>query len=476
MSIQINEIPTAIQAPVQTGSGIPVIIGTAPITNGSGLVNEPILVVSYADAVSKFGHSEEFNGFTLCEAAEVLFKYGGVAPAIFVNVLDPATHKTSVTNESQTFADGSVKASLRYAIESSAVVKSDDLNTTYVLDTDYTTALDSDGYLIISLKSGGAIGATDAVKITYDHLNPGAVTSSDIIGGASAGTNTGLSVINDCFPKLQVIPEKVLAPGFSHLTSVYGAMVAAAANINGMFRAYVLADLDTTAVTDYTQVAAWKSANSFTSEASSVFWPKGCINEGGAVKEYHLSLLSVAKSMALDPSSGGAPNQSPSNKSTFINSTCLKGGTPVTVDLQAANMLQSNGVVTAINFTGWRLWGVNTAAAPLSTDIKDLQATAKLMFIWYGNRLALDNFSNLGGSINKRLINTIVSSENVRLSSLTASEIILGGKLSFLPDQNPSTDLVAGKITFTLNWTPTPDVKNITFTMEYDVSNLNNLF
>ncbi len=36
-----------------------------------------------------------------------------------------------------------------------------------------------------------------------------------------------------------------------------------------------------------------------------------------------------------------------------------------------ANFLNKNGVITAINFKGWRCWGTKTALNPMATDPKD---------------------------------------------------------------------------------------------------------
>ena len=54
------EVPTSLIAPVQTESGLPVIVGTAPIHLASDEealqnVNKPQLIYNYNDAVSLFG-------------------------------------------------------------------------------------------------------------------------------------------------------------------------------------------------------------------------------------------------------------------------------------------------------------------------------------------------------------------------------------------------------------------------------------
>ena len=51
------------------------------------------------------------------------------------------------------------------------------------------------------------------------------------------------------------------------------------------------------------------------------------------------------------------PNLSPSNKMAKITGLVLDDGTEVTLDQNQANLLNSQGVITAINVNGWRTWG-----------------------------------------------------------------------------------------------------------------------
>ena len=86
--------------------------------------------------------------FSLCEAAYAQFALFGVAPAVFVNVLDPTTHKktadtVSVTLDSNT---GSAVVAEPGIIPSSVTLTN--VSSPYVLGTDYELSFDDDGNLV----------------------------------------------------------------------------------------------------------------------------------------------------------------------------------------------------------------------------------------------------------------------------------------------------------------------------------------
>ena len=67
-----SEVPTSLVSPVQTESGLPVIVGTAPIHLASDEeallnVNKPQLIYSYSEAVRLFGYSDDWGKYALCE-------------------------------------------------------------------------------------------------------------------------------------------------------------------------------------------------------------------------------------------------------------------------------------------------------------------------------------------------------------------------------------------------------------------------
>lgn len=100
--IYISELATSITPPVQVSAGLIVAFGTTPVNqleDPASAVNKPIIAYTYAEAVSKIGYSTNFEKYTLSEVIKVAFGIYGVAPVVFINVLDPAKHKKDVTDE-----------------------------------------------------------------------------------------------------------------------------------------------------------------------------------------------------------------------------------------------------------------------------------------------------------------------------------------------------------------------------------------
>jgi phage tail sheath protein FI len=475
--ITVNELPTSVTAPTEADSAIPFVVGTAPINlSATGApVNKPILAYTYAEAVAALGYSEDWESYTLCEFIYSHFKLYGLAPVVFVNVLDPAVHKSAVASTSIAMSNRVATIPVEGVLLDSLVVKSADGSTTYVKDTDYTAAFNDDGYVVITGKTSGAIAAdTTSVSVSYNKLNPGAVDADDIIGGVGVdGTVTGLELINQVYPRFGVLPGLVLAPGWSDKSVVASVMVAKAGNINGNFKAVALTDIPTDTVTTYTDAPAWKSQNSYSSERQIVTYPMA----SNGSRNFHLSTLLAGRIGQTDADNGGIPYVSPSNKALPIDGSVLVGGADMFLGIDQATYLNSQGIVTAANFgtSGWRLWGNQTGAYPATTDPKDSFISLRRMFDWVANSIILTYMQKVDDPANRRLINTVTDGLNIWLNGLTASGALLGGRVEFNSSENPATDLLAGKLTFHLYLTPPSPAQEISFLLEYDTSYLSAL-
>lgn len=479
--VYVSEIPTAVAPPVELDCPA-VVIGTAPVNrsgDGVGKTNVPVLCYSLEEAVDALGYSGDWKKYTLCEAMYTFFQLFAVAPVVFVNVLDPKSHKESVQPSAMTMVDGSIVLDDPDVLPGSVVVTSDDGVTTYIKDTDYIVAWNDDGKLCISAVEGGGM-ASNAVVVGWDKLTPSGVTSDDIIGGYNGATGRyeGLELIEQVYPKLGLIPGLILAPGWSQEPSVAAIMAAKAESVNGVFRSIALADIPTDKCGTYSSVPDWKNSNNYVQEQLICCWPK--VKLGDNV--FHLSTQVAALIMATDGDNDGIPYVSPSNHELRADGATI-GGTgeadEVSLALEQANYLNSQGVVTVLNFIGgWRCWGNRTACYPGSTDTKDSFIPVKRMFIWKGNQLVLTYWQKVDAPTNRRLIQTIVDSENINLNGLAARGILVGGnnKVEFLDDDNPITDLLNGIIRFHLLMTPPVPARSIEWELEFDTTNLQSLF
>lgn len=473
--VYTSELPTSIVPAVNTTAGLPVIFGTAPVhlATDAAPANRPTLCYSYAEAVAAFGYSGDWETYTLCEAIYSQFALYGYGPVVLVNVLDPKTHKAKKT-ATVNIEDGEAVVEDAVLIDT-LVVKTSAEGTECVRDTDYTAAYDDDGVLTISILAGGALAKAKTAYVTYDALDASAVTYSDIIGGIDAATGEakGLECLNQVFPVTGLVPGLVLAPGWSHIPAVESVMKAKAGNINEHFKAMCIVDVPTDEVTKYSDVSSWKNSNNYVGENEIVCWPM--VKNGNVM--YHMSVHMMGVISSVDASNDDIPYESPSNKTMNIQGTCLADGSEVILGPENANYLNGQGVVTALNFIGgWKAWGNRTGCYPSNTDAKDAFISIKRMFYWQAQTFIQTYWTKVDKPITKRLIQTIVDSENIRLNSYVAQGALLGARVEFLEDENATTDLLDGKIKFHTYFTPPTPAREIENVIEYDPDYFSTLF
>lgn len=469
--ITITERATSVQVPITGTAGLQVIFGTAPIhmaANPTAVVNKPILANSYAEAVAAVGYSDEWDKFTLCQSIDACFRVFNIAPIVLINVLDPANtaHVQDNAEASKTPVDSIVTLAEDYILPSSLVVKDAAGTKTFVAGTDYSTAFDDNGKLVITLISA-AIKLEASLKVTSKSLKPGGVVAADIVGGIDeSGKETGLELVRHIYPLFGYTPGLLLAPGWSHDATVAVAMQAKCTGINGDFGCECLIDIDSTTdgATVYTDINNAKELAGIVSPHAAALWPKVAVG----TKQYWYSAVFGALTAYTDARNDDIPYISPSNKRMPITGLVLDDGTPVIMDKQQGNVLNGQGVITAINLRGFRSWGNNTAAYPDSADPKDRWFCVRRYITWDANTFILTFFDRVDDPANKRLVESVVDSWNIRNNSLAARGYIAGAKIVYLEDENPVTDIIDGKITFHSYIAPWPPAENIHVILEFD--------
>ena len=473
--VYFSEAPTRLVPTRRGNAAVPLVVGVAPAKAGVSHANQPVLCYSKADFLGKFGWSSDFAAYPLCEAAEVYFDIYGMSPLVAVSVLDADSHSDSVTDEAKTFpaADAGLSVTLAHGdlVAGAVTIKpAEGTNPpAFVEGTDYTLDHASG---VVTRVAGGGIAAAAAVKVSYDYYTPATVTASDIAGTVSGGVRTGLELLDEVFPRFGLTPGLVLAPGWSQDSTVGLKMANKAALINGVFRAVAVVDLPDD-FSDYSAASTEKSSLNFTDELMTVCWPK--VTLGG--KAYWLSTHVAALQMTVDWDNRDVPSVSPSNKRLLIDGV-VANGAAVYLDRSEANVVNSAGVLTPLNWAqaGWVAWGNWTGAYPAATDVKDVFIPNRRMFNYVGNTLVLTFQQRVSFPITRRLIETITDSANIWLNGLVASENLLGGKVYFLKDDNPATDIMNGVIKFRVKITPPSPARDIEFILEYDVAALETLF
>ena len=396
-----SEVPSSIIAPSQNESGLPVIVGTAPITQGDATcINDPRLVYTYEEAVSQFGYSDDWEKYTLCEFMYSQFALFGQAPCVLINVYDPAKHNN----------------------------------------------------------------------------NPSSVTSADIIGGVDGdGKYTGLELVNQVFSKFRMIPGIIGCPKWSETPAVAAAMLSKADDLSGIFSCCAVVDIPSGSggAAKYTDVPNWKTTKNYTGARQIVCWPKVKLGD----KTFHLSTQLIGAMNKADSNHDDVPYKSPSNELLQMDSCVTASGSPVLLTLEQANYLNSQGIVTALNWTGgWRSWGNRTGCYPATTDAKDCFIAVRRMMDFLSNQFITTFWQQTDQPMTPRLIRSVVNSFNLYLNSLVAREMLLGGRIEFREDENAMTDLLNGILRFHIYITPPLPAETIEGIFEYDPQYLTVLY
>ncbi|MBQ9269668.1 MAG: phage tail protein [Oscillospiraceae bacterium] len=450
-------------------SGIVFAVGTAPVNQVSSY---PAIVLanSYAEAVEQLGYSDDWNTYTLCEVIYSHFKMSAIAPLLLVNVADPATAKQAVSEASKSIVSGQVELP-ETAIKNSIVVKNGE--TALVAGTDYDVFY-ADGKCYVEAINGGAMESLSTVKVAYDSFTfTAANMKTAVIGGydTTTGQNKGLELVNDCYATYQVNPDIIIAPGFSSDPQVAAAMAAKCENLNSVFHARTLVDADCATVRVYSGVPSWKNSNGINSEKQIVCWPMAKTGD----KIMHLSSRIAAIMTTVDSRNDDCPSESPDNKDIGISGLCLADGTDVVMNLERANYLNANGIMTALNFVGgFKAWGSHTACFPGETDPTKYFIPVARMFDWVGNSLILTYWSRIGEKLNRRLCESIADSASIWMNSLTAAGHIYGGRVEFNESENTDVDIMAGILRPHIYMAPVSPLVEVDWIEEYDSSYVSN--
>ena len=463
---------TSVGTPIVADSGVPFAVGTAPVQSASapGKTGIPVLCTSWDEAVEQLGYSDDWKTYSLCEVMYSHFKLYASQPLILYNMLDPAEMAAEVAAQDYPVDDHQVALPLD-AIASSIVVQvpGEDPETPTALaeGEDYAVRYNSsDNVCIVELLSDSTSYDAETLNIAYHKV--------DVSGIEAADVAMAVDSVDLCMTELGVVPDLLIAPGWSGDTEVAAVMAAKAPKINGLFDGKTLIDIDTTTNRRYTEAVAAKTQNNFVDKAEIGCWP--CIKLGERM--YHLSTQLSGLMAEVDTGNDGIPYESPSNKNLQMDSLCLEDGTEVNLTWEQANILNSNGICTALNFmsSGWVAWGNYTACYPANNDAKDYFIPVSRMFGWVGNTVIRTTWSKLDKPMILRLIGNVMNTIKIWLNGLVGSQYLLGARIEFNEDENPQTDLLAGIVRFHIYITPPSPAQEFDFMLEYDVDYLSTLF
>jgi hypothetical protein len=460
------------------GSTVAVYIGTAPVNLIRGYeayVNTPVLLTSMRDVLAYCGYSAAWEKFTLCEAFKLHFDNasGNIGPVVAINAMDPVAHgKTE-----QTTAELSV-------VNGRASIVSD----TIILDTlkidgktegkDYTVSYDfTAGRVELSL----ADGSTTKLQATYTEIDPAAVTAEHIIGKATDdGEYTGLGCIELIYQYLDLVPNLILAPGWSSNPDICKAMVKAATGINGHWFAKVYADIPLSdggqKIATRAAAIKWHQDHGYnTTDTLTPFWPKATGSDGNV---YHLSTMWAWEQMQVDMENGGLPFETASNKPIPVTGQYFgKDSTNRGFDQRAANGLNAVGIATACYWGGrWVLWGSHTGAFRHGNvdDERCIFDSNVRMLMHVLNHFQLDNADMIDKPMTRSQSDSIRNKEQEKVDAWAAMGAFIGKPVvEFVQTDNTIENMVNGVFQWQFRGTTTPALRSATMHGAYTTEGIN---
>ncbi len=416
-----------------------VVIGTAPVhmlKDPQSAVNQPILCESISDCRSKIGYSENFEQYTLCQSMYASFMLMKTAPVVFINVLDPGKHCAEVAEKEYSVNDNAIAID-DAVITSTLTVKQGENEIT----ADKYAAEWMDEKLVVNF----ADKVTGVVTVSYKKVDPSKVTKSDVIGAWDTETDsrTGAELIKAIFPRFGVVPYIITAPGWSTDDTVGAILSAKSQEINGCYGGTAIVDIDSSAARTKAAAIAEKKKRTLDENCIALY---PAVKKNGKVLAY--SAVMPALIMSQAQGTGGVTCKSPSNQRIEIEDVVLADGTPVYYDQEDGNELNAEGIVTIISRNGWYVWGNNTAAYPSETDPVKRWIMTRLSFLWIQNDFINSNFSRLDGAISKKMVEDIITDENIKLVAFAAAGYIAAGKIYYNAGDNPDEEILNGHFKF----------------------------
>ena len=451
--------------------GAIVYVGTAPVHNvegGANNVNKPIVVNNIAEARKYFGYSDEWDKYTLCEAMHVHLENKGVGPLVFINVLNPATHRASEAGTvSKTPENGRITIpAAQDIILDSVVVKSG--NTAKIKGTDYAIAYNIEKKTItISELTAGALG-TSALTITYNTVDATAVTTADVIGASDGlGLNTGIFAIKNVYQLTGYIPAYLAAPGFSSVPAVHAAMYQNSVKVNGHWDVYMFVDLpivngETPLTLDTAKT--YKNGNGYTKENETVFFP---LAQGTDGKIYHLSVLAAANFQELLLAQDGIPYKTASNTDCSLIENLYLGASNtgrIYDDSIINEKLNKNGIASAAYVGGrWAIWGCHSADYDQENgDQINVAETNRMMLYYISNDFQHRRTPDVDKPMTANDLQTIIAEEQTRVDALLNIGALTRGVVTLNADAQARSDIMNGDYSFLFDITTTPLAKSLT--------------
>ena len=335
------------------------IVGTAPM----GAVNELTVCLTKKD-FAKFG-TILGQGFTLPDAFDILARYAS-GQVYVVNVLDPAKHHTTVTDEVLTQDSNTLTAKtakqglLSLSITANGVTLNEGVDYTVDLQTGEITFARSQTTL----------------KATYTYADPTKVTEDDIKGGVDSltGKRKGFELLRDGFNLFGADAKILICPEYDKTASCAAALATLADQMHA--KAYIQLPKGTSLSKAIAGRGPMGTINaSASNENVRHFFPYAI---GSTNSLESLATHAAGLRMKVDVDHGYWFSTSNRELSGVIGMEI-----PLTArvdDIQSeTNRLNAVGITTIFNSfgTGFRLWGNRSSNFPTVTHISCFEVASR---------------------------------------------------------------------------------------------------
>lgn len=430
--------------PVYTVEGAIIgLIGTAPV----GAVNELRLCITKKD-FAQFGNVLD-SGYSLCDALDIISRYSA-GQVYVINVLDPARHRTTVSNEPLTLSRDTLMAKTEKVGLIELSIQAD--NVALVAGTDYTANLLTGEITFKSLKEN--------VTATYIYADPTKVTEADIKGGieTSSGLRKGFELLRAGFNLFGSDAKIILCPHYDQNATMATALETLASQLNAI--AYIQAPQGTTFSQALTGRGPEGTINFKTSsDRAHLFFPH-VIGERNTLE----SLATHAAGLRMKTDVEAGYWYSTSNRE-------LKGVIGMEVpllsrvdDIQSeTNRLNAVGITTVFNSygTGFRLWGNRLACFPTESHITNFEVVQRSADM-IDESIRRVELQYVDLPIDEALLDSLLSTIETYMSTLKS---IVGFKVYLDPDTTTLVDAFSkGQVPVQYEFTPKIPAERITNT------------
>lgn len=335
------------------------IVGTAPM----GAVNELTVCLTKKD-FAKFG-TILGQGFTLPDAFDILARYAS-GQVYVVNVLDPAKHRTTVSNETLTLDSNTLTAqTAKQGLLSLSITAN---GATLNEGADYT----------VDLQTGEITFARSqtTLKATYAYADPTKVTEDDIKGGVDSltGKRKGFELLRDGFNLFGADAKILICPEYDKTASCAAALATLADQMHA--KAYIQLPKGTSLSKAIAGRGPMGTINASASNENVRHFFPYAIGSSNSLES--LATHAAGLRMKVDVEHGYWFSTSNRELSGVIGMEI-----PLTArvdDLQSeTNRLNAVGITTIFNSfgTGFRLWGNRSSNFPTVTHISCFEVASR---------------------------------------------------------------------------------------------------